>query len=125
MEDFDETNSVPKDLASLLELAIRVSLEAGKEVLKVYNSDFSVDWKADLSPLTLADTRAHNVISEGLSTTEIPMLSEEEKDIPYEDRMKWDYLWLIDPLDGTKEFINRNGEFTINISLIHRLRPVL
>ena len=112
-------------MENFLELALRVSLEAGKEVLKIYNSDFSVDWKEDKSPLTLADKKSHQIIWEGLSITGIPLLSEEGRDIPYEERSGWDYLWLVDPLDGTKEFINRNGEFTINISLIHKSRPVL
>lgn len=112
-------------MENFLELAIKVSLEAGKEVLSIYNSDFSVDWKADKSPLTLADKKSHQVIWEGLSITGIPLLSEEGKDIPYENRNRWDYFWLVDPLDGTKEFINRNGEFTINISLIHKSRPML
>ncbi|MFN7064590.1 MAG: 3'(2'),5'-bisphosphate nucleotidase CysQ [Aquificaceae bacterium] len=112
-------------MENFLELAIKVSLEAGEEILKIYTGDFSIDWKLDQSPLTLADKKSHQIILEGLSITEIPLLSEEGKDIPYENRSKWDYFWLVDPLDGTKEFINRNGEFTINISLIHKSRPML
>lgn len=112
-------------LRECLELSIKLSIEAGRAILRVYQGDFSIDRKSDDSPLTLADITSHKIISEGLSSTGIPLLSEEGKDIPYEIRRRWDFFWLIDPLDGTKEFIKRNGEFTVNISLIQGSRPVL
>lgn len=112
-------------LRELLKLSIRLSLEAGKEILRIYEGENSVDKKSDDSPLTLADISSHRIISDGLSSTDIPLLSEEGKDISYEVRRNWQYFWLIDPLDGTKEFIKRNGEFTVNIALIHASRPVL
>lgn len=97
--------------------------EAGKAILDIYNdaSKFDVvDFKADDSPLTLADQASHNVIVEHLEqlAAEIPILSEEGRAISYEERSQWDQFWLVDPLDGTKEFIKRNGEFTVNIALV-------
>lgn len=112
-------------LHELLKLSIRLCLEAGREILRIYEEEFSIDKKSDNSPLTLADINSHRIISEGLSLTGIPLLSEEGKDIPYEIRKRWDFFWLVDPLDGTKEFIKRNGEFTVNIALIKGSRPVL
>ena len=109
----------------LLKIAKTASIEAGKAILEVYNSDdFNVEKKGDDSPLTLADKRAHNVIVSYLEKTPFPILSEEGKSIPYEDRKNWEYFWMVDPLDGTKEFIKRNGEFTVNIALIKNDRPV-
>ncbi len=100
-------------------IAYRAALQAGEKVLDVYDSDdFNVVQKADKSPLTLADQRAHEVIEAALALTGIPLLSEEGADIPAAERQKWDVYWLIDPLDGTKEFIKRNGEFTVNIALM-------
>lgn len=100
---------------------IKLANKAGEEILKIYNSDdFSVEYKDDNSPLTRADRTAHNVIVETLQilTPNIPILSEEGKSIPFEERSQWQEYWLIDPLDGTKEFVKRNGEFTVNIALI-------
>ncbi len=109
-----------------IELAIKASLIAGNEILKVYNTDdFEIKIKSDNSPLTIADKKAHKVIVDILKDTNIPVLSEEGKNIAYEERSKWDYYWLVDPLDGTKEFIKRNGEFTVNIALIHNKAPVV
>ena len=107
-----------------------IAREAGKEILRIYNdTDFSkvVDFKTDNSPLTLADQASHQVIDKGLKEAypEIPVISEEGKEVSYEERRAWPYFWLIDPLDGTKEFINRNGEFTVNIALIKDRKPVL
>jgi 3'(2'), 5'-bisphosphate nucleotidase len=104
---------------------IRASLEAGGAILDVYHSDFAVEHKEDKSPLTLADKRSHDIIVKHLSRFDIPLLSEEGRDIPYEERKDWDTLWIIDPLDGTKEFIKRNGEFTVNIALVQHGRPVM
>jgi len=109
-----------------LELAIKASLLAGKEIIDVYNSDnFEVKIKSDDSPLTLADKKAHNIIIETLKETQLPVLSEEGKSIPFDERKNWDLYWLVDPLDGTKEFIKRNGEFTVNIALIEKGTPIL
>ncbi len=110
----------------LLHSAITASLEAGKAILKVYDGDdFGVELKEDDTPLTLADRQAHLVIKEHLEETGIPLLSEEGKDIPYAERKHYDRFWLVDPLDGTKEFIKRNGEFTVNIALINGQDPLL
>ena len=107
-----------------------IAIAAGKAILEVYHhADFAqvVNFKADDSPLTLADEASHNVIVPALQKLypDIPIISEEGKDIPYETREAWEYFWLVDPLDGTKEFIKRNGQFTVNIALIHNHRPVL
>ncbi len=102
-----------------------VALEAGKETLEVYNQDFDVEFKEDDSPLTQADQRAHDSIVKGLHNMDpnIPILSEEGKEIPYSERQGWNHFWLVDPLDGTKEFIKKNGEFTVNIALIEGHYP--
>jgi 3'(2'), 5'-bisphosphate nucleotidase len=107
---------------------LRISRDAGKAILAVYDSDFAVEHKDDKSPLTLADKRSHEIIAGGLAELQagrLPVLSEEGKNIPYEERRDWDLFWLVDPLDGTKEFVKRNGEFTVNIALIQKGRPVL
>jgi 3'(2'), 5'-bisphosphate nucleotidase len=111
---------------NLLATAIQAAEQACEVILDVYNSDnFQAEAKGDNSPLTLADRKAHAVIDVILEATQIPVLSEEGKSIPYADRKGWEYFWMVDPLDGTKEFIKRNGEFTVNIALIHRNRPVM
>ncbi|HAN18214.1 MAG: 3'(2'),5'-bisphosphate nucleotidase [Bacteroidetes bacterium GWC2_33_15] len=108
----------------LQKTAIDAAIKAGKEILKVYHSnDFDINIKSDNSPLTRADKIAHEIISEILTITGLPVLSEEGKNIPYETRKNWNQFWLVDPLDGTKEFINRNGEFTVNIALIKENEP--
>ncbi len=101
--------------------------EAGEKILEVYNTEFSVEEKEDNSPLTAADLASHNAIVARLETLtpDIPVLSEESAKIPYAERETWQTYWLIDPLDGTKEFIKRNGEFTVNIALIDKGVPVL
>lgn len=114
------------DLDQLLDLARKASLEAGDVILDIYdNGDFSIEAKADNSPLTIADRKAHECIVKHLQNSEIPVLSEEGKNIPFEERKDWDYFWMVDPLDGTKEFIKKNGEFTVNIALIHKNFPIL
>jgi 3'(2'), 5'-bisphosphate nucleotidase len=114
------------NLTKLTEIAIKASKEAGNEILKIYNSaDFGVEVKGDDSPLTLADKAAHNKIVSFLTETQIPILSEEGKNIPFEERKNWEYFWMVDPLDGTKEFIKKNGEFTVNIALIHKGKSIL
>ncbi|HWB27879.1 MAG TPA: 3'(2'),5'-bisphosphate nucleotidase CysQ [Chitinophagaceae bacterium] len=112
-------------MMNLLNVSISAAIEAGKKILEIYKRDFSVETKADKSPLTEADKQSHNVIKDALAGTGIPMLSEEGKQMDYEDREGWDTFWLIDPLDGTKEFIKKNGEFTVNIALIKAGIPVL
>jgi 3'(2'), 5'-bisphosphate nucleotidase len=109
-----------------MELSLTASLKAGEAIMEIYGKpDFGVELKADRSPLTVADRKSHQVIESILSATGLPILSEEGKDIPFETRKDWDLYWLVDPLDGTKEFISRNGEFTVNIALIYRQKPVM
>lgn len=108
-----------------LKIGIRAALHAGREIMAIYeNSDFQVEYKKDDSPLTIADKNAHECIMTYLEETAIPVLSEEGKNIPFKVRKKWDEFWCVDPLDGTKEFIKRNGEFTVNIALIKDRIPV-
>ena len=121
-----------RNLRSLLEKclisAIIAAKRAGDEILEVYLGDIDVIYKEDNSPLTLADERAHRIILKILrafAQNDIPILSEEGKDIPYEQRAAWERLWLVDPLDGTKEFVKRRDEFTVNIALIENNRPVV
>jgi 3'(2'), 5'-bisphosphate nucleotidase len=105
--------------------ALAAAIDAGHAILDVYrSSDFKVEEKADKSPLTLADKRSHEIIVKRLGQLDIPILSEEGKDIPYKERKRWETYWLIDPLDGTKEFIKKNGEFTVNIAIIRNRKPV-
>ncbi|HLR38287.1 MAG TPA: 3'(2'),5'-bisphosphate nucleotidase CysQ, partial [Chitinophagaceae bacterium] len=104
--------------------AINAALEAGAEILEVYARDFEVEQKKDNSPLTEADKASNNVIVERLESTDIPIISEEIKNIPYDRRADWKDCWIVDPLDGTKEFIKRNGEFTVNIALVSNGVPV-
>lgn len=110
----------------LIELSIAASLSAGTEILRVYESDdFEVETKGDNSPLTKADKEGNAVIMQMLEKTGIPILSEEGKSIPYDERKDWKQMWIVDPLDGTKEFIKRNGEFTVNIALWEEGKIVL
>ena len=106
---------------------VDVARRAGDEVLAVYDSDFRVDVKADRSPVTAADLRAHEAIVAGLEALApgLPILSEESAPPPFEARARWRRFWLVDPLDGTKEFVDRNGDFTVNIALIEGGQPVL
>jgi len=111
-----------------IDYLIETAADAGKEILKIYNSDdFGITEKKDSSPLTKADTMSHDLISERLVSRypDIPVISEEGKNIPFEIRKQWEYYWLVDPLDGTKEFISRNGEFTVNIAFVEHGRPVM
>lgn len=109
-----------------LKIAITAALEAGKVVLEIYRlGDFDVELKEDDSPLTKADIASNDVIMSYLITSNIPVLSEEGKSIPYHSRKDWKQLWIVDPIDGTKEFVKRNGEFTVNIALIEKQKPVL
>ena len=112
---------------NLIEPIVALAVAAGDRILEVYATDFDVQSKADESPLTQADLASHEAIAAGLEklTPEIPIISEEEGLPPFSERGKWSRYWLIDPLDGTKEFVNRNGEFTVNIALIENHRPVI
>ncbi|MEM6815540.1 MAG: 3'(2'),5'-bisphosphate nucleotidase CysQ [Bacteroidota bacterium] len=114
------------NLENLLDTAKEAALVAGAEIIKIYESgNFSVEAKADNSPLTVADKAAHEAIVSYLSRTEIPILSEEGKYITYQKRKDWEYFWMVDPLDGTKEFVKKNGEFTVNIALVKDGAPIL
>lgn len=114
------------DLNPLLDIAKTAAQNAAVSILKIYESgDFSIEAKSDNSPLTLADKASHLTIVKELESSNLPILSEEGRDIPYNERKDWEYFWMIDPLDGTKEFIKRNGEFTVNIALIHKEEPIL
>ena len=104
---------------------LQLALNAGKAIIKIYNTPFNVEFKTDNSPLTIADKTAHSIIFEGLSVTGLPVLSEEGEQTDYTVRKNWTQYWLVDPLDGTKEFIGRNGEFTVNIALISERQPIL
>ena len=112
---------------TLLTAAIDAAEKACAEILNVYHSsDFQAEAKGDNSPLTLADRKAHQAITVILqASSTYPILSEEGQAIPHAQRKDWDYFWMVDPLDGTKEFIKRNDEFTVNIALVHQGRPVL
>jgi len=104
-----------------------IAKKAGDAIMQIYEKEFHIGYKDDTSPLTEADTLSNHIICSMLETRfpNIPLLSEENKEIPYEKRKTWEYYWCIDPIDGTKEFIKKNGEFTINIALIHKNTPVL
>ncbi len=114
-------------LTHLLAPVIALSRRAGEAIVEIYNSEFNVEHKEDRSPLTAADMAAHDILVAGLCelTPELPVLSEESAAIPFEERSNWRRYWLVDPLDGTREFVKRNGEFTVNVALIDGHRPVL
>ena len=111
----------------LLDEVTQIAVEAGREIMSVYETAFRVVEKVDGSPLTTADQSAHDLISRCLAelTPKLPLVSEESVGLSTEERLNWSQLWLVDPLDGTKEFIRRNGEFTVNIALIENGCPVL
>jgi 3'(2'), 5'-bisphosphate nucleotidase len=110
----------------LISATVEIAKEAGIAITEIYNSDFDYQLKKDLSPITAADNLSHNIITERLKilTPKIPILSEENCNIPYKIRSQWTQYWLVDPLDGTKEFISQNGEFTVNIALIENNIPI-
>ncbi|SEL72812.1 3'(2'),5'-bisphosphate nucleotidase [Pseudoxanthomonas sp. GM95] len=112
--------------ADLHEAVIAIARDASAAIMSVYAEDFEVEHKADHSPLTRADLAAHRIIADGLHrlTPELPLLSEEGASIPWSTRQDWHAYWLVDPLDGTREFVKRNGEFTVNIALIEANQPV-
>lgn len=106
---------------------IKIAEEASNAILLIYNQDFLVEYKDDFSPLTQADKKANEIITNALNAlaVKLPILSEEAEDVPYCTRREWEYFWMVDPLDGTKEFIKKNGDFSVNIALIYKNRPVL
>lgn len=117
-----------KAVSNYLPLAIYSALDAGREIMRIYNQPmetWNVTAKSDSSPLTAADRAAHQVIANALNDTPFPLLSEEGRSIDYEERSTWETFWMVDPLDGTKEFLKRNGEFTVNIALVENCMPVL
>ena len=108
-----------------LNIAKEAAIKAGDKILQIYGNEFSVSYKEDKSPLTIADQKANDIIESYLLKTNIPILSEEGKLTEYKDRKNWKLLWIVDPLDGTKEFVKRNGEFTVNIALVKNGKPIL
>ena len=114
-----------KALLDLLQASLAAALEAGQAISLCYEKPFNIEYKTDGTPLTEADESAHAIITAHLTQTGLPILSEEGEMPPFEERQHWDWHWLVDPLDGTKEFISRNGEFTVNIALVHQGNPVL
>lgn len=115
------------EYCNLLPAVLDIAREAGNRILAVYNSDIAIHYKDDATPLTTADLAAHNSLIEALSklTPNLPIISEESEYIPFEERSHWQRYWLIDPLDGTREFINHNGQFTVNIALIENNDPIM
>ncbi|WP_163538621.1 3'(2'),5'-bisphosphate nucleotidase CysQ [Gracilibacillus sp. YIM 98692] len=111
----------------LLYNLFQISLKSGEEIMSVYDKEFEVELKPDNSPVTAADKRAHQIITKGLEERDksIPIISEEGEISPYQERKDWGQFWLVDPLDGTKNFVKRNGEFTVNIALINDCYPIL
>lgn len=122
-----ETDRSPADPSRYLDGALDIAARASGEIARIYDTAFTFENKQDDSPLTAADLASHEIIVDGLGELSpgIPVLSEESGDIPFSTRARWPRYWLIDPLDGTKEFIKRNGEFTVNIALIEGHEPVL
>lgn len=117
----------PQELQQLIESVKKIAYEAGRRIMVIYDQGFSIEEKNDRTPLTEADLAAHEAIESGLQvlTPEIPILSEESEPVNFAERANWDRYWLVDPLDGTREFINRNGEFTVNIALIENHESIL
>ncbi len=111
----------------MIENVKSIAAEAGQAILSFYGQPIPVEKKSDDSPLTKADLAAHNVIIKGLKALDdsIPIMSEEASEVPFETREKWERFWVVDPMDGTKEFIKQTGEFTVNIALVHRGKPIL
>lgn len=105
----------------------RVALKAGKEIMNIYSRDFQIEYKDDKSPLSEADIKSNEIIYEELGKLypDIPIISEESREVAFDTRKSWEYYWCVDPIDGTKEFIKKNGEFTVNIALIHKDTPLL
>lgn len=120
-------SAAPLDLSALIEPVQAIAREAGRRIMAVYAGRFSVTAKADQSPVTEADMAAHRCILHGLAelSPDIPILSEEASEVSFAERSRWDWLWLVDPLDGTREFIRHSDYFSVNIALIHQHEVVL
>src|SRR3981081_3361610 len=116
-----------RDLPALAGTLLPIVARAGAAIMQIYDQGFTVQRKEDNSPLTLADLDSQRVIIEGLTevTPDVPILSEESAQAPWDERKTWRELWVVDPLDGTREFVKRNGEFTVNIALVQEHEPVL
>ncbi len=108
-----------------LKIAIQAALEGGAEIMKIYQNEFDVVYKEDNSPLTIADQKCNDIINSYLKNTAYPIISEENKQNTFDERKLWETCWIVDPLDGTKEFVKRNGEFTVNIALVKNGKPLL
>ncbi len=121
------TETSREQLEAWLEPIVKIGRRAGERILEIYETDFAVEQKEDRTPLTKADLASHTTILQSLTelTPDIPILSEESTEIPFSERSNWHRYWLVDPLDGTKEFVKRNGEFTVNIALIEGDRAVV
>lgn len=117
----------PSILDTLTQQALAIARQAGERIVEVYHGEFEVAIKDDQTPVTTADMAAHEIIVDGLSALEpaFPVLSEESGEVPYTERHEWACHWLVDPLDGTREFLRRNGEFSVNIALVADNRPLL
>lgn len=113
------------DYKELLKLAVNAAFIAGDEILKIYTTDFYVETKSDNTPVTLADKTSGQLIAKALFSSNIPIISEEEEICDYSERKDWEHVWIVDPLDGTKEFVKRNGEFAVNIALVKNNKPVI
>lgn len=122
----EDEGNISRQGSEMLAPLMDAERKAGAAILEVYGSVFQAELKADRSPVTRADRLSHDILTDHLRRfTPFPVLSEEGKDVPYEERRQWETFWLLDPLDGTKEFLGRNGEFTVNAALIHKGLPVL
>lgn len=113
------------DKTQLLKIAIEAAIEAGKKIMDIYNKGFHVEYKEDNSPVTEADLASNKTIWSYLQKTGIPIISEETKQLDYRERKSWEACWIVDPLDGTKEFVKKNDEFAVNIALVENAKPVL
>ena len=113
------------EIVSLLKLSVKAAIEAGEEILKIYGTDFYVETKSDNTPVTYADKVSGKCIAAVLAASNIPVISEEEEMPAYSIRKDWIRAWIVDPLDGTKEYVKRNGEFTVNIALVENGKPII
>ena len=122
-----QPSALSHQLSDLLPVTISAARDAGRAILEIYQNDMEIEYKADKSPLTAADRASHEILSSHLKAApiQIPILSEEGRDILFTERREWETFWLVDPLDGTKEFIKQNGEFTVNIALVQNGSPQL
>jgi 3'(2'), 5'-bisphosphate nucleotidase len=114
----------PSDIRSFIPIVLKACIEASEAIMKVYETDFDLTRKSDGSPVTKADLESNAIIKKALEQTKLPAIMEEISNEPFEVRKQWETVWVVDPLDGTKEFIHRNGEFVICIALVHKNKPV-